>query len=173
MGLTQKKAYTDELKILTKSEVISDKSSLNNLNPFIDSSQVLRVNGRLTWKISSLSLALHVTGFEFAGPFELKSSMLRRAIHSEPCSELSSVAFEAALVCFVGSRGLPHRVVSDNGRNFIGTRTSNDISTLYPTTRLTWKVSGSPLQKCLNVISKELQDRTDLHSNNSPPYLHE
>lgn len=139
----------------------------------------------LTWKYSSLSLALHVTGIDFAGPFELKSSMLQKAplikgyvclfvcfttkaIHLQTCSELLSTVVEAAFTCFVGRRGL-HSVVSDNGRNFIRASrkllkefstflctTSNDISTLYPHTRLTWKVSGNSLEKCLS---------TDLHTN--------
>ncbi|XP_075162876.1 uncharacterized protein LOC142235509 [Haematobia irritans] len=85
----------------------------------------------------TLSPPYHITGIDFAGPFELKSSTLRRspiikgyvsifvcfatkAIHLEPCSELSSLAFEAAFTRFVGRRGLPQRLVSDNGRNFIG-----------------------------------------------------
>ncbi|XP_075163141.1 uncharacterized protein LOC142235769 [Haematobia irritans] len=79
----------------------------------------------------------HFTGIDFAGPFELKSSHLpkspimkgyagvfvcfsTKAIHLEPCSDLSSAAFEAAFARFVGRRGLPQRVISDNGRNFIG-----------------------------------------------------
>ncbi|XP_059217426.1 uncharacterized protein LOC131994659 [Stomoxys calcitrans] len=79
----------------------------------------------------------HVTGIDFAGPFDLKSSALRRApllkgyvsifvcfstkaVHLEPCSELSTAAFEAAFSRFVGRRGLPRKVVSDNGRNFVG-----------------------------------------------------
>lgn len=85
----------------------------------------------------ALTPPFHITGVDFAGPFELKSSTLRRspmvkgyasvfvcfatkAIHLEPCSELSSAAFEAAFTRFVGRRGLPQRVVSDNGRNFVG-----------------------------------------------------
>ncbi|XP_075162826.1 uncharacterized protein LOC142235455 [Haematobia irritans] len=79
----------------------------------------------------------HVTGLDFAGPFELRTSHLRKApvvkgyvsvfvcfstkaIHLEPCSDLSSPAFEATFARFVGRRGLPRRVVSDNGRNFVG-----------------------------------------------------
>ncbi|XP_075162758.1 uncharacterized protein LOC142235389 [Haematobia irritans] len=79
----------------------------------------------------------HITSVDFAGPFEIKSSCLRKspllkgyvsifvcfatkAIHLEPCSDLSLAAFEAAFSRFVGRRGLPRRVVSDNGRNFLG-----------------------------------------------------
>ncbi|XP_075163068.1 uncharacterized protein LOC142235694 [Haematobia irritans] len=86
---------------------------------------------------TTISPPFHVTGIDFAGPFELKSSYLRRApsikayvsvfvcfatkaVHLEPCSDLSSAAFEAAFARFIGRRGLPRRVVSDNGRNFVG-----------------------------------------------------
>ncbi|XP_059217643.1 uncharacterized protein LOC131994781 [Stomoxys calcitrans] len=85
----------------------------------------------------TLSPPFHVIGTDFAGPFELKSSTLRRApiikgyvcvfvcfstkaIHLEACSDLSAAAFEAAFARFVGRRGLPCRVYSDNGRNFVG-----------------------------------------------------
>lgn len=74
-----------------------------------------------------LTPPFHVTGIDFAGPFELKSSQLRnspiikgyvsvfvcfstKAIHLELCSDLSSVAFEAAF----------SRFDNDNGRNFVG-----------------------------------------------------
>ncbi|XP_075150700.1 uncharacterized protein LOC142224800 [Haematobia irritans] len=116
-----------------------------------------------------LSPPFNITGVDFAGPFELKSSTLKRApiiksyvsifvcfttkaIHLEPCSELSSLAFEAAFTRFVGRRGLPHRVVSDNGRNFIGASrkllkefsafvksTASDISKKYSTHGFEWQ----------------------------------
>lgn len=85
----------------------------------------------------TFSMPFETTGIDFAGPFELKSSKLRnapiikgyasvficfstKAIHLEPCSELTASAFLAAFSRFVGRRGLPKKVVSDNGRNFIG-----------------------------------------------------
>ncbi|XP_065368962.1 uncharacterized protein LOC135961390 [Calliphora vicina] len=83
------------------------------------------------------SFPFNITGIDFAGPFELKSSTLRRAatvkgyvcvfvcfatkaIHLEPCSSLSTPAFQATFSRFIGRRGLPQKVVSDNGRNFVG-----------------------------------------------------
>ncbi|KNC31265.1 hypothetical protein FF38_14382 [Lucilia cuprina] len=85
----------------------------------------------------TLSFPFNITGVDFAGPFELKSSNLRRssiikgyacvfvcfatkAVHLEPCSSLSEAAFQATFARFVGRRGLPHKLVSDNGRNFVG-----------------------------------------------------
>lgn len=85
----------------------------------------------------NLSVPFQTTGIDFAGPFEIKTSTVRnapylkgyvsvfvcfstKAIHLEACSELSTVAFRAAFSRFVGRRGLPHRIVSDNGRNFLG-----------------------------------------------------
>lgn len=84
-----------------------------------------------------LSVPFQTTGIDFAGPFKIKISSLRnatytkgyvcvfvcfstKAIHLEACSELSSAAFFAAFSRFVGRRGLPHKIVSDNGRNFLG-----------------------------------------------------
>ncbi|XP_065356281.1 uncharacterized protein LOC135950679 [Calliphora vicina] len=85
----------------------------------------------------NLSLPFQITGVDFAGPFELKASALRKstlvkgyvnvfvccstkAVHLEVCSDLSSAAFQAAFSRFIGRRELPQRVVSDNGRNFLG-----------------------------------------------------
>lgn len=85
----------------------------------------------------NFSLPFQITGVDFAGPFDLKSSSLRnapylkgyvsifvcfstKAVHLEPCSDLSTAAFSAAFARFVGRRGLPRKVVSDNGRNFLG-----------------------------------------------------
>ncbi|XP_075160007.1 uncharacterized protein LOC142233105 [Haematobia irritans] len=117
----------------------------------------------------NFSPPFHVTGIDFAGPFELKSSTLRKspvikgyvcvfvcfstkAIHLEVCSDLSAVAFEAAFARFVGRRGLPCRIFSDNGRNFLGASrtllrefvhfiktTSSDISQKYLTHGFEWK----------------------------------
>ncbi|XP_075159812.1 uncharacterized protein LOC142232963 [Haematobia irritans] len=117
----------------------------------------------------TLSPPFHVSGIDFAGPFELKSSPLRKspiikgyvcvficfstkAIHLEACSDLSSAAFEAAFARFVGRRGLPSRIYSDNGRNFVGASrsllrefaqflqtTSTDISQKYLQHGFEWK----------------------------------
>ncbi|XP_075151112.1 uncharacterized protein LOC142225221 [Haematobia irritans] len=85
----------------------------------------------------TFSLPFTNTGLDFAGPFDLKTSRLRnakiqkgyaavfvclatRAIHLEACSELTTEAFMATFDRFVGRRGLPKKVFSDNGTNFVG-----------------------------------------------------
>ncbi|XP_075163053.1 uncharacterized protein LOC142235680 [Haematobia irritans] len=85
----------------------------------------------------TFSLPFTNTGIDFAGPFDLKTSTLRnaklqkgyaaifvclstRAIHLEVCSELSSEAFLSTFTRFVGRRGFPKKVFSDNGTNFVG-----------------------------------------------------
>lgn len=85
----------------------------------------------------TFSLPFTNTGIDFAGPFELKTSRLRnakiqkgyaaifvclstRAVHLETCSELTSEAFLATFDRFVGRRGFPAKLFSDNGTNFIG-----------------------------------------------------
>jgi len=83
------------------------------------------------------TLPFTVVGIDFAGPFEITASHVRKAvyvkgyvcvfvcfctkaIHLELCSDLSTEKFYAAFTRFVGRRGLPRKVYSDNGRNFVG-----------------------------------------------------
>ncbi|XP_075158042.1 uncharacterized protein LOC142231312 [Haematobia irritans] len=85
----------------------------------------------------TFSLPFTNTGLDFAGPFELKAPRLRnakiqkgyaavficlptRAVHLEVCSDLSTEAFMATFNRFVGRRGFPNKVFSDNGTNFVG-----------------------------------------------------
>ncbi|XP_059217225.1 uncharacterized protein LOC131995300 isoform X1 [Stomoxys calcitrans] len=85
----------------------------------------------------TFSLPFTHTGLDFAGPFDLKSSKLRnaklqkgyaaifvclstRAVHLEACSDLSTDAFLSTFNRFVGRRGFPNQVFSDNGTNFVG-----------------------------------------------------
>ena len=96
-----------------------------------------QIMGALPKDRTSFSLPFTVTGVDFAGPFNIKSSTLRnakllkgyvavfvcfatRAIHLEACSDLSAEAFLATFARFVGRRGLPSKIYSDNGKNFIG-----------------------------------------------------
>ncbi|CAD7001742.1 unnamed protein product [Ceratitis capitata] len=90
---------------------------------------------------STYTLPFHTIGVEFAGPFLLKTSTLRRvyhskafvcvfvcfstkAIHQEVCSDLTTGAFKAAFARFVGRRGIPHKIMSDKGKTFIGAQRS-------------------------------------------------
>ncbi|XP_059224007.1 uncharacterized protein LOC131997304 [Stomoxys calcitrans] len=85
----------------------------------------------------TFSLPFTNTGVDFAGPFELKTSRLRnakldkgyaaifvclstRAVHLEACSELTTEAFLSTFNRFVGRRGFPNKMFSDNGTNFVG-----------------------------------------------------
>lgn len=85
----------------------------------------------------SLSVPFHITGIDFAGPFQVKSSTLRqspylksyvsvfvcfstKAIHLEICSDLTTESFLAAFTRFISRRGLPKKIMSDNGTNFVG-----------------------------------------------------
>lgn len=78
------------------------------------------------------------TGFDFAGPFKIRSShklcsaqaikgyvcvfvhMVTRALHLEAVSDLTSEAFLGALQRFVSRRGLVENLYSDNATNFAG-----------------------------------------------------
>ncbi|XP_075161068.1 uncharacterized protein LOC142233891 [Haematobia irritans] len=85
----------------------------------------------------TFSLPFTNTGLDFAEPFDLKTSRLRnaklhkgyaavfvclstRADHLEACSELTTEAFMATFDRFVGRRGFPNNVFSDNITNFVG-----------------------------------------------------
>lgn len=85
-------------------------------------------------------------GVDFAGPFLTKPNVPRtkikiksyicvficmctKAIHLEVVSDLSSQAFLATLRRFIGRRGLPSDIYSDNGKNFKGV--SNQLKELY------------------------------------------
>lgn len=77
------------------------------------------------------------TGVDFAGYFEVKQSdrrnapyvkcyvclfvcMVTKAIHLELAKDLSTQAFLDCYRCFVARRGIPSRIYSDRGTNFIG-----------------------------------------------------
>ncbi|XP_017474759.1 PREDICTED: uncharacterized protein LOC108365274 [Rhagoletis zephyria] len=83
------------------------------------------------------------TGVDFAGPFQIKASMLRsptlvkgyvavfvcfttKAVHLELCSDLTKEAFLAAFARFVGRRGYPAKMMSDNGKTFIGAKRATE-----------------------------------------------
>ena len=90
--------------------------------------------------------AFATTGIDFAGPFEIKTSHLRKAptekgflcvfvcfstkaIHLEVVPAMTTEAFLAALKRFTSRRGLPTDIYTDNGGNFRGA--ANDLKQLY------------------------------------------
>jgi len=93
--------------------------------------------GDLPLERTTFSPPFTYVGVDFAGPFQIKASTLRnapylkgyacifvcfatKAVHIEACEDLSTPAFRETFDRFVGRRGLPKRVYSDNGRNFVG-----------------------------------------------------
>ncbi|XP_049301851.1 uncharacterized protein LOC125775371 [Bactrocera dorsalis] len=89
------------------------------------------------------ALPFTITGVDFAGPFQIKASMLRsssfrkayvtvfvcfttKAVHLELCSDLTTAAFLAAFARFVGRRGIPLKIMSDNGKNFVGAQRATE-----------------------------------------------
>lgn len=71
-----------------------------------------------------------VTGIDFAGPLYLRGQQkawiclftcaVYRAVHLELVTSMSTAAFLDALNNFIGRRGRPSVIYSDNGTNFIG-----------------------------------------------------
>ncbi|XP_049316554.1 uncharacterized protein LOC125779317 [Bactrocera dorsalis] len=83
------------------------------------------------------------TGVDFAGPFQIKASMLRsptlmkgyvavflcfttKVVHLELCTNLTTEAFLAAFARFVARRGFPSKIMSDNGKTFIGAQRATE-----------------------------------------------
>ncbi|XP_072395161.1 uncharacterized protein [Diabrotica undecimpunctata] len=96
-------------------------------------------------RLNSSRVFAHV-GLDFGGPFQIKSSNLRkapllksyialfvclstRAVHIEVVSGLSTETFLLALKRFISRRGLPQTIFSDNATNFLGAR--NQLFELY------------------------------------------
>ena len=96
-----------------------------------------QIMAALPFDRTSFSLPFTYVGTDFAGPFQIKSGNLRnspyqksyvcifvyfstKAIHLETCSSLSTEAFLATFTRFIGRRGLPRCLMSDNGTNFVG-----------------------------------------------------
>ncbi|XP_049315814.1 uncharacterized protein LOC125779230 [Bactrocera dorsalis] len=91
----------------------------------------------------NFALPFTITGVDFAGPFQIKASMLRsptpmkgyvavfvcfttKAVHLELCTNLTKEAFLAAFARFVGRRGFPSKLKSDNGKTFIGAQRATE-----------------------------------------------
>ncbi|KXJ76474.1 hypothetical protein RP20_CCG009575 [Aedes albopictus] len=90
------------------------------------------------------SPVFYSTGIDYAGPFFVRQvrraakvkayvalfiCMSTKAIHLELVSDLTSAAFLAALHRFVGRRGCPEKLVSDNATNFKGAH--SELQELY------------------------------------------
>lgn len=52
-----------------------------------------------------------------------------KAVHIELVPDLTSEGFLKALKCFISRRGLPNRIYSDNGTNFVSA--NNDLIELF------------------------------------------
>lgn len=88
-------------------------------------------------RVNASVRAFASVGIDYAGPIELKASRFRgnttykgyiavficlavKAIHLEAVTGMDSDHFMSALYRFMGRRGMPHDIYSDNGTNFIG-----------------------------------------------------
>jgi hypothetical protein len=100
-----------------------------------------------------------VTGIDFAGPLYVKvgSGMNKayitlftcataRAVHLELCTDMSTDKFLMALQRFVGRRGLPHTVYTDNARTYSTLQTLSfpNFGRSYPPPR---PISFSPIME--------------------------
>lgn len=217
--IAQKESFPLEYRALFEGKIISKKSNLLSLDPFMDNEGLLRVGGRLQkaahefdkkhpiilpkhkltqlilrnehvrlqhcgptlllcsvrerfWPINGKNLAKHIirkcvlcfkanpvaekyfmgnlpefrvnqylpffnTGLDYAGPLLIKDRSTRgakltkayiclfvcmsvKAIHLELVPDLTTECFLAALKRFIGRRGKPSNIYSDNAKNFVG-----------------------------------------------------
>ncbi|XP_075150903.1 uncharacterized protein LOC142225012 [Haematobia irritans] len=144
--VTQKKYYSQEYDNMTMSKQVNRKSSLYTINPYIDPSGIIRVNGRIansnlrfserhpiiipvkSQYCKLLISYLHTTLLHAEINLLMRSvreeyyisRLSTKAIHLELCSNLSSESFLAAFTRFAARRGLPSKIMSDNGTNFVG-----------------------------------------------------
>ncbi|XP_067208459.1 uncharacterized protein [Linepithema humile] len=142
----QETTFDKDINDLKAKGVVSSKSNLKQLNRFIDQEGLIRVGGRL--QRSSLQsdvkhpYLLHQrsnltrliiehehrrlmhTGAEATlAAVRLKYWSLKArgtAVHLEVVSNMSTDAFLNAFKRFIGRRGKPSDVFSDNGTNFVG-----------------------------------------------------
>ncbi|XP_050297248.1 uncharacterized protein LOC126736761 [Anthonomus grandis grandis] len=97
-------------------------------------------------RLLQVSKPFEKTGIDFGGPFQIKSSRLRKApiikgyicvfvcmvtkaIHLEVVTSLSTEAFLMTLKRFISRRGNPSIIYTDNGTNFLGAK--NQLKELY------------------------------------------
>ncbi|GBP95433.1 hypothetical protein EVAR_68848_1 [Eumeta japonica] len=100
--LTQRRYYECEYNALVSHRKVDKTSALYSLNPYLDHNNVMRINGRISNSALSLNERCPVV----------------LPVYSKFCS------FLAAFTRFVGRRGLPRKVMSDNGTNFVGAERS-------------------------------------------------
>lgn len=115
------------------------KKVVNNCKPCIlyKSHAQKQIMASLPPERTMLSRPFTTTGVDFAGPFNIKNFTGRaclitkgyvcvfvcfatKAIHLEATSDLSTQSFLAAFSRFIGRRGCPSCMYSDNGTNFVG-----------------------------------------------------
>ncbi|XP_075150364.1 uncharacterized protein LOC142224476 [Haematobia irritans] len=82
--LSQKKFHPIEYETLVNSQPISRKSNLSTLNPFLDSKNILRVNGRL-----SESSLPYRERYPIILPGKITSARIEGVLNSRPISALS------------------------------------------------------------------------------------
>lgn len=97
-------------------------------------------------RVTAMSRPFEKVGVDFAGPINVKLSRVRRsltgkgyicvfvcfatkAVHLELASDLTSDTYLACLRRFIGRRGLPREIHSDNASTFKGAR--NQLTELY------------------------------------------
>ncbi|UYV76911.1 K02A2.6-like, partial [Cordylochernes scorpioides] len=146
--IIQSSEFKTEIQCCNQSKVLPSNSKLLSLNPFIDSSGILRVGGRLRksnlqfnekhpiillhnhfvtelivqqFHVEHLHSGLQLTLCAIRQKYWIPSGRIL-AIHLEIVSDLSTPAFLAAFRRFISRRGKPSDIFTDNATNFKGAK---------------------------------------------------
>ncbi|XP_071652694.1 uncharacterized protein [Temnothorax longispinosus] len=106
----------------------------------------------------------HNTGVDYCGPIFLREGKRRnarkskawiavfvcfvtKAVHIEVVSDLTTEGFLSALKRFIGRRGRPANIYSDNGTNFVGAnRELEELRTLFNREEFRYNITNSLIQ---------------------------
>ena len=131
----QQEAFHDDIKIIRSGQSLPPKSRLAKLSPRIDSSGMIRSDGRTQlaeWLPFDKRFAIilprkhPVTGLIVKDHHEHRrhggtNETLAAAVHIEMAYALDASSFLNALSRMISRRGRPLEIVSDNGGNFVST----------------------------------------------------
>ena len=118
---------------------------------------VPQVQGKLPADRGKPGPVFKYAGIDYAGPVLVKHGLARKprftkdyvaafvclatnAVHLELVSDLTSSAFIAILRRFIGRRGIPSKLWSDHGANFVGAQ--REIAKLLQNEDAAWEIAG-------------------------------
>ncbi|XP_060596964.1 uncharacterized protein LOC132750911 [Ruditapes philippinarum] len=148
--LLQMEIYGDEIRSVIQAGNVSKSSSLVRLNPH-HRPETQQMGQLPEERLMPDKAPFTYVGVDYFGPMTVKSGrrhlkrygclftcLTTRAVHIEIAHSLDTDSFVCALQRFIGRRGNPEKIFSDNGTNFVsGERVLRDSIQLWNNSRLT------------------------------------